>query len=81
MESSKAIDTTIRDYLLRSAGNGNQVSDFTIRCFIGMLETGEARLPDFKRNAAAVSQTDGQWLIRRMMLHDAWRPEYEQRYA
>ena len=38
------IQQKIADYLRR----GSVVSDFTLRCFVGMIETGEATLADFK---------------------------------
>ena len=38
------IQKKIADYLRR----GSVVSDFTLRCFVGMIETGEATLADFE---------------------------------
>ena len=45
------IQKTISDYLRRSAGNGNHISDHTATCFLGMLQTGEATLADFRQVA------------------------------
>lgn len=42
-------ERTIRQYLQRSAGNCNHVTDFTMTCFVGMIETGEAKPEDFDR--------------------------------
>ena len=44
-------ERTIRAYLTRSAGNCNHVSDHTLRCFVGMVQTGEASVEDFRRIA------------------------------
>lgn len=41
------VQTKIRQYLARSAGNCNVPTDHTIRCFIGMIQTGEATIEDF----------------------------------
>jgi len=38
------IQKKIADYLRR----GSVVSDFTLRCFVGMIETGEATPADFE---------------------------------
>ena len=37
------IQKTIAQYVLRSAGTANHLSDYTVTCFIGMIESGEAR--------------------------------------
>ena len=34
-------------YLQGSCGNCGEPTDFTIRCFVGMVETGEASWTDF----------------------------------
>ena len=39
----------IMQYLNRSAGNCNHVSEHTLRCFLGMIETGEATIDDMKK--------------------------------
>ena len=44
----KEIHRTIRSYVQRSAGNCNQLTDHTLRCFVGMVETGEATIDDFE---------------------------------
>lgn len=44
-------ERTIRSYLARSAGNCNHVTDHTVQCFVGMVQTGEATLNDFRRIA------------------------------
>lgn len=46
----------IRSYLIRSAGTANQPTDHTIRCFLGMVETGEATWHD-------VRAAGGEWLV------------------
>ncbi len=50
---------TIMRYLNRSAGNANIPTDHTIRCFVGMIQTGEALMADFE-------STGGNYVIRRM---------------
>jgi len=42
------IQKTIAQYVLRSAGTCNHLSDRTVRCFIGMIEAGEATWDDFR---------------------------------
>lgn len=42
------IQKTIAQYVLRSAGTCNHMTDHTVRCFIGMTETGEATWDDFR---------------------------------
>lgn len=42
-------EKTIRQYVLRSAGNCNYITDYTMSCFVGMIETGEATATDFDR--------------------------------
>ena len=49
------IQKTISRYLRASAGTANHPTEYCFRCFVGMLETGEATLDDF----AAVG---GDWL-------------------
>ena len=44
----KDIERNIRAYVARSAG-GMGLSDFTLDCFVGMIETGEATAEDFLR--------------------------------
>ena len=39
---------TIAQYVLRSAGIANHLSDHTVACFVGMIETGEATWDDFR---------------------------------
>ena len=41
------IQATISRYLRASAGTGNHPTEYCFRCFVGMLETGEATLDDF----------------------------------
>ena len=41
-------EKTIRQYVQRSAGNCNHITDYTMSCFVGMLETGEATRADFE---------------------------------
>lgn len=53
------IEKTVRNYLARSAGNANIPSEHTIRCFIGMLQTGEADWELFQR-------VGGDYLVNRM---------------
>lgn len=38
------IQKTIRDYIDHTGSNGGH----TLRCFVGMIETGEATLEDFR---------------------------------
>ena len=42
-----SIRETINDYLKCHRGDIKDPSQFTIRCFVGMLETGEANVTDF----------------------------------
>ena len=56
------IEKTIRQYLNSSAGNCNHVTDRTILCFIGMIETGEATLGLFR-------SIGGRWLSERIEEH------------
>lgn len=42
------VQKTIRQYVQRSAGNCNHLTDYTMRCFVGMVETGEATYEDFE---------------------------------
>jgi len=53
------IQKTISQDLRASAGTANWPTDFTLRCFIGMIETGEAKWDDFKL-------VGGEWLIKQM---------------
>jgi len=39
---------TIAQYVLRSAGTANHLSDYTVTRFVGMTETGEATWDDFR---------------------------------
>lgn len=58
----------ISQYLMRSAGNCNVPSDHTIRCFIGMIETGEATMDDMQK-------VGGDYLVNRinsMALENGW---------
>ena len=41
-------EKTIRQYVQRSAGNCNYITDYTMTCFVGMIETGEATWADFE---------------------------------
>ena len=43
------IEKTISRYLRASAGTGNHPTDHTLRCFLGMIETGEATVDDFHK--------------------------------
>ena len=45
--SAIAVRDKIYRYLARSAGTANWPTDHTIRCFIGMIQTGEATVDDF----------------------------------
>ena len=49
----------IRSYLTRSAGCENRPSDHTLRCFLGMVESGEATWYD-------VRKAGGDWLVRQV---------------
>lgn len=42
------IQKTIAQYVLRSAGNCNHLTKHTLLCFVGMIETGEADIVDFR---------------------------------
>lgn len=42
------IQKTIAQYVLRSAGNCNHLTNHTLSCFVGMVETGEADIVDFR---------------------------------
>ena len=53
------IQKTISRYLRASAGTANHLSEHTLRCFVGMLETGEATKEDFR--VAAGKSAD--WLV------------------
>ena len=53
------IEQTIRRYLARSAGNCNEPTDYTIRCFIGMIEGGECDIQLFRK-------VGGDWLVNRI---------------
>lgn len=44
--SATAAREKIYRYLARSAGTGNWPTDYTLRCFIGMIQTGEATIED-----------------------------------
>ena len=49
----------IRSYLTRSAGTCNHPTDHTLRCFLGMVESGEATWCD-------VRAAGGEWLVERV---------------
>jgi hypothetical protein len=49
----------IRSYLTRSAGTCNQPTNHTLRCFLGMVESGEATWHDLR-------SAGGQWLVDRV---------------
>ena len=55
----RASERKVRQYLTRSAGNCNHPSLHTIRCFVGMVQTGELTVKDFKR-------IGGEWLVDEM---------------
>ena len=40
------IQSTIRNYI--GGKSTDQLSDYTLRCFVGMIETEEASLDDFR---------------------------------
>ena len=42
------IQKTIAQYVLRSAGTCNHLTKHTLLCFVGMIETGEADIVDFR---------------------------------
>lgn len=42
------IQKTIAQYVLRSAGNCNHLTKHALLCFVGMIETGEADIVDFR---------------------------------
>lgn len=42
------IQKTIAQYVLRSAGTCNHLTSHTLSCFVGMIETGEADIGDFR---------------------------------
>ena len=50
------IEKTIRQYLTRSAGTANHPTDYTLSCFLGMIETGEADVALFRK-------IGGDWLV------------------
>ena len=56
------IQITISKYLRASAGIANYPSDHTFRCFVGMIETGEATIEDFRA-------VGGKWLVDRITEH------------
>jgi len=41
------IQKTIAAYVLRSAGTANHLTNHSMLCLIGMIESGEASLEDF----------------------------------
>lgn len=58
--SASAIRHKIYNYLARSAGTCNWPTDHTIKCFIGMIQTGEATIDDFQA-------VGGQWIVDQIM--------------
>ena len=53
------IEQTIRRYLAASAGTANNPTDYTIRCFIGMIEGNECDIGLFQK-------VGGDWLVERI---------------
>lgn len=53
------IEQTIRRYLVASCGNCGVPTDRTIKCFVGMIETGEADIELFRR-------IGGEYIVRRI---------------
>ena len=49
------IQMTIARYLRASAGTANHPTEYCFRCFVGMIETGEATIDDFR-------EVGGEWL-------------------
>ena len=47
MTPKKTLDE-IRQHVLRSAGNGNVLSDYRVQYFAAMIDAGEATLKDFQ---------------------------------
>jgi hypothetical protein len=47
-EQKREIQKTIAQYVLRSAGTCNHLSNHTVTCFVGMIETGDATWDDFR---------------------------------
>lgn len=52
-------EAKMRKYLNASAGTANIVSDHTIRCFIGMIETGEL-------DVECVRRVGGDYIVNRI---------------
>lgn len=68
-ERMNEAERKIRQYVQRSAGNCNHITDHTMRCFVGMIETGEALPGDFN----AVSPTLGDRVLQHKAKLDAER--------
>ena len=64
-EGLTTIQKTISKYLRGSAGTGNHPTDHTINCFVGMIETGEATMADFRK----VAGNGADWLENRIREH------------
>lgn len=58
--SATATRNKIYTYLARSAGTCNWPTGHTIRCFVGMIQTGEATIEDFHA-------VGGQWIVDQIM--------------
>lgn len=54
--SATAARQKIYQYLARSAGTCNLPTDHCLRCFVGMIQTGEAAVEDMEA-------VGGQWLV------------------
>lgn len=66
----------IRQYLCRSAGSCNHISDHTLRCFVGMLETGEATAADFE-NAGGPSLKHKVWRKQGQLERQRMKEQFE----